>query len=159
MSVQGVLNSYGSVYYFNKDMDMAAQKLLKVLRSRFRLYKSIPSIAFKDIDQLTGLVTFSMMLLYFYDKVAVYVLKNSIIELFDELKKPTNDFDIIYNAAIKLMFKRGLIEKRNNKGEYYYCLTNKGVLKASIMMDQIALPERSKVINRVRLDIIKNQLC
>ena len=149
----------GSVYYFNEDMDMAAQELQKVLRHRFKLYKTIPSIAFKDIDQLTGLMTFSMMLLFFYDKLAVYVLKNSILELFGELNKLTNDFDIIYNAVIKLMFKRGLIEKRNKKGEYYYCLTDKGVLKASFIMEQIALPERSKVINRIRLDIIKDQLC
>lgn len=140
-------------------MDITALKLQKVLSTRFKLYRKNPTIAFKDIDQLTGLMTFSLMMLYFYDKIAVSALKKSIVGLFNELNLSTNDFDIIYTASIKLMFKRGLIEKQNVQGEYYYCLADQGLLKAMTILNRIAIPERSRVINKVRLDIIRNQFC
>ena len=147
-----------SVYYFNDDMDETAKKLWKELRTRFKLSRTVSNIEFKDIDQLTGLMSFTLLLLFIYEGISVAVLKRSIKVLFEELKRSTDDFDIIYNSALKLMFKRSLIEKQGHNGEYYYCLTKQGFLKANGILNSIELIERSKMVNKIRLSIIRDQL-
>ncbi len=156
----------GSVYYFNEDMNQTAAILNKILKKRFKLYnKYSPDIIFKDINQLTGILSFSLLLMFFYDNIKLQQFEKTLKNMYNEFCSDIDNnnekdyFKIIYHAAVKLMLKRGLIEKKDISGVSYYSLSNKGYSKAKTLLDSVELDKRTYIINRIRLNIMNDQFC
>lgn len=154
-------NYKGSVHYFNEDIDKVSNELKTILRKRFKLYsKGSNTIEFKDVDRVTGLLSFSLLLLFFYERMSLPLFEKTLRLMYNNLDLQIDNFNIIYNAAVKLMHKRGLIEKQQQAGKaFYYCLSYDGYIKARMLLNSIELEKRNIIIDEIRLNILRDQIC
>ncbi len=153
-------NYKGSIHYFNEDMDEVTKKLENLLRKRFKLFNKYSNdIGFKDINQVTGLYSFSLLLLFFYEGISLPIFEQTLEFMYNNLAFKKQSYNIIYNASVKFMHKRSLIEKQQFGGKYYYCLSHNGYSKARKLLDSIELEKRNIIIDGIRLKILKDQIC
>ena len=147
-----------NVIYFNNNVDEAAEEIQKTIRSKFMfLNRRRMETKFKDLNLISGQYYFIILLLYFYQKLEVKEMIAGIKDLY--LKKyPEEDFEIIYSSAIKRLFKEGMIEKEDASGKNnLYQLTEKGYNFALLLLSYVSLSNRTKAIDKIRMQIIHNQ--
>ena len=71
---------------------------------------------------------------------------------------PLNEFDLLYRAAIKRLFKEGLLKKSTlNSEANYYLLTEKGYQTTYDLLSYVDIIHRTKVFDNIRLKIMNNK--
>lgn len=70
-----------------------------------------------------------------------------------------DNFEIVYTAALKRLYKEGMLVKVAINGVNYYKLTQKGYHNAKMLLEDVMIQNRDKVINGIRLEILNAQYC
>jgi hypothetical protein len=146
-----------SVVYFNSDFPKASAKVYKYLNRKFGNGLSIP---FKDIDQLTGMAYFEVLILFFYESFNNRNLLDVIKDCYRKcVQRKGNDLDETYEdvlsrASVKYLFKNAWIEKIGTD----YCLTKAGLNKAHQILDMFATDKGNHDIDGLRLNILHEKL-
>lgn len=145
------------VIFYNSDIDEAAESIKKILLTKTGFSKTA-KVSFKDLNVISGQYNFVLLLLYFYKMLPVKSLIEIIKTLYKEKKYNLNSFDIIYTAAIRRLFKDGLITKNIfDNGDNEYLLTDKGYNNASILLSYVDLKKRTEIFDDIRMKIMYNE--
>lgn len=148
----------GSVTYFNNDLSKIFSQVNRAIGKRFPKYYKGAAVPFKDVDQLTGLVTFEILLLFFYEDIQVADFYNEIGSIYDkcvENKKSDKDYkNVLILASVKYLFKKGWLKKGNSS----YALTHDGINKAYRVLDLLAYKKSDYDIDGLRLKILHEEL-
>ena len=108
----------------------------------------------KEINLISGQFYFILLLLYFYNKIETKEMSEAIRHIYQERKFEVNQFEILYTAALKRLYKEGMLIKNVENGLNYYKLSKKGYYTVKDLLKDVMLANRDKLINRIRLDII-----
>lgn len=146
------------VIFYNTDVSEVAKKIKRViLPARF----ATANISFKDIDTISGQYVFILILLYFFEKMPIKELKKYIKDIFQSKAFLMRDFEIYFSAAIRRLFKEGLLSKSSSNNSTIYQLTDKGYLNAINLLSYANLDKKTNIYNNIRMRIIniedKNQ--
>lgn len=143
------------VIYYNQDIEEATSKIQKLILPKYMFY-SKANISFKDLDTITGQYNFSLLLLYFYKELQIKNLNDTIKEFYSLKTFPLSEFDIIYSAAIRRLFKDGLLIKSTNNSYSAYQLTRKGYEAALNLLSYAHINQRTKIFDNIRIKIMQN---
>jgi hypothetical protein len=150
------------VIYFNNDMKSMEKAVKKYLKEKYwfygkkRLAKKYENHT-KKINLISGQFYFILILLYFYKSIEIKEMNDTIRNIYKKENFESNRFEIIYTAALKRLYKEGLLMKIIEKNSYYYQLTSKGFVMVKELLKNVRLENRDKLINRIRLEIIAVQ--
>lgn len=84
-------------------------------------------------------------------------MNEAIRYIYQERRFEANQFEILYTAALKRLYKEGMLIKNIEKGLNYYKLSKKGYYAVKDLLNDIMIDNRDKLVNRIRLDIISAQ--
>lgn len=146
-----------NVIYFNNDLDdmgKAVEEYLKYWFYRNKKYTRKYDNYKKEINLISGQFYFILLLLYFYNKIETKEMSEAIRHVYQERKFKANQFEILYTAALKRLYKEGMLIKNVENGLNYYKLSKKGYYTVKYLLKDVMVANRGKLINRIRLDII-----
>lgn len=141
------------VIYYNADILEASEKIKKILYNKNNSGKKQKD-SFKDLNIISGQYNFVLLLLYFYKTLTVKKLVSYIKSVYEEKEFDMSDFDMIYTAAIRRLFKEGLIKKYNSDNDTGYMLTDKGYDSAMALLSYVELKGKTKIFDRIRMKIL-----
>ncbi|MDE6434125.1 MAG: hypothetical protein K2L07_07825, partial [Lachnospiraceae bacterium] len=70
-----------------------------------------------------------------------------------------NRFEILYTAALKRLYKEGMLIKSVENSLNFYNLSKKGYYTVKDLLKDVTIDDRDKLINGIRLNIISAQYC
>ena len=143
-----------NVIYYNKDVGELETAVNKFLLGKYRKAKR----GQKGLDLISGQFNFIVLVIYFFKNVKVEDLSN-ILKLMYQKYPDKKDFNILYRAAIKRLYKVGFLKKIINMKTDNGCyeLTTKGYAYAERLLLAVEIEKRDSIINGIRLDIIRCQ--
>lgn len=141
------------VIYYNADILEASEKIKKILYNKNNSGKKQKD-SFKDLNIISGQYNFVLLLLYFYKTLTVKKLVSYIKSVYEAKEFDMSDFDMIYTAAIRRLFKEGLIKKYNSDNDTGYMLTDKGYDSAIALLSYVELKGKTKIFDRIRMKIL-----
>lgn len=153
-----------NVIYFNNDLDDMEMEVKKYLSNKYWFHGSKKYIRrygnnTKDIDLISGQFYFILLLLYFYNRFEMRDMSEAIRFIYHERNFEIKRFEMLYVAALKRLYKEGMLIKYVENSSYYYRLTRKGYYAARDLLDDVMIKDRDKIINGIRLNIIYAQYC
>jgi len=153
-----------NVIYFNNDMDDMEKVVEGYLSSKYWFYGNKKYARkygryTKEIDLISGQFYFIMLLLYFYNRVEIKDMNEAIKAVYFERMFEASRFEVIYTAALKRLYKEGMLIKEVEESTYFYRLTQKGYCNVKKLLKDIMVDDRDKIINGIRLNIITDQYC
>lgn len=143
-----------NVLYYTSDMDDSYKELLKRLKSKLKLKDRSDE---KDIDSIIGQYYFILMVIYFYGVISVKNLVRYVKYVVDARKIQIMDFDLLYSAALKQLYKDKMIEKNIHQNADFYSLTDKGKTKYYKTFNSLRLAQKTKKSDFIRLSILAHQ--
>lgn len=150
----------GSVVYFNNDLAKTNAHIYNSLYKRFDKLENGSYVPFKDIDQLTGMVYFEILILFFYetyDNLALLkVIKFSYRKCLGNKGKSIDKTyeDVLARSSVKYLFKNSWIEKVGSN----YRLTKKGLIKAYQILGMLFKSKSYHDIDGLRLRVMHEKL-
>lgn len=66
---------------------------------------------------------------------------------------------MLYTAALRRLYKEGMLIKSVENGLNFYKLTQKGYYTVKDLLKDVMIDDRDKTINGIRLNIISAQYC
>lgn len=141
------------VIYYNADILEASEKIKKILYNKNNSGKKQKD-SFKDLNIISGQYNFVLLLLYFYKTLTVKKLVSYIKSVYEAKEFGMSDFDMIYTAAIRRLFKEGLIKKYNSDNDTGYMLTDKGYDSAMALLSYVELKGKTKIFDKIRMKIL-----
>lgn len=141
------------VIYYNADILEASEKIKKILYNKNNSGKK-QKYSFKDLNIISGRYNFVLLLLYFYKTLTVKKLVSYIKSVYEAKEFDMSDFDMIYTAAIRRLFKEGLIKKYNSDNDTGYMLTDKGYDSAMALLSYVELKGKTKIFDKIRMKIL-----
>lgn len=146
-----------NVIYFNNDISKATDDINNYIKRNFGYDGSKrKELAFKDLNLISGQYYYIVLLLFFFKYLPVRELVDNIKEIYLDEKYDKTEFDVIYSAAIKRLFKDGLIKKEVSNSNNKYSLTDKGYNYAAMLLDYVNIKNRTKIINSIRIRILSS---
>lgn len=146
-----------NVIFYDNNVDETVKKIVKYIRNKFGFwgYKN-RKIEFKDLDLISGQYYFIILLLYFFVQYNVKELIGIISKIYESKNYEQKEFDVIYNSSIKRLYKDRMIKKElaSNNIDTQYKLTKKGYYFAQNILSYVNLDNRTKVFNKIRMNII-----
>lgn len=143
------------VIFYSKD-DIPA--LVKDLRSDFasKHKKLIARKANKNrsIDTIIGLFHFIPILFYFFNTIDVELLPDFLKYLFDYKNYNKANFDNLFNASLRLLYKDKYIVKSIMNGKRVYQLTDKGYSNVFNHLNNADISNKSLLYDKVRFGIM-----
>lgn len=151
-----------NVIYFNSDMDDMENEVKNYLNSKYWFYNNKKYARkygkyTKEIDLISGQFYFILLLLYFYNHVEIKEMSETIKDLYYERNFDNSRYEVTYTAALKRLYKEGMLIKEVEKDIYYYKLTQKGYHNVKDLLEDVMIKNRTHVINGIRLRIITDQ--
>ena len=144
------------VIFYNKKILEVADQIYKLVIPKYS--KRDVGISFKDLNTISGQYYFILFLLFFYSNYETNKLIEAIKSLYSSRGFPLNEFDLLYKAAIKRLFKEGLLKKSTlNSEANYYLLTEKGYQTTYDLLSYVDIIHRTKVFDNIRLKIMNNK--
>ena len=148
-----------NVIYYNNDISETLSQIKKCINSKFGYSYRRKSLEFKDLDSISGQYNFILLLLYFYDSMEIKDLVEKINQICLFKQFSINDLKIVYNSAIRRLFKEGMIAKEIDAQQTgKYKLTNKGYFYAELLLYYVELKNRIHIVDGLRLKILHNRL-
>ena len=154
-------NDVSNVIYFNNNIEDATKQVNELLRKRFWRF-SYRSLKYKkrtkDINLISGQFYFIMVLLYFFSSIEIKKLVQIIKDLYSVKGYNEKEFEMVFTSAIRRLYKEGILKKvQLLDGINSYELTNKGYQQAKKVLDSAQISDCTKVIDGIRLKIIRSQ--
>ena len=153
-----------NVIYFNNDMDDMEKAVKGYLNSKYWFYNSKKYARkygnyTKEINLISGQFYFIMLLLYFFNHVNIKEMNEAIRSIYYERKFDDSRFEVLYTAALKRLYKEGMLVKEIENDLYFYKLTQKGFCNVKKLLKDVMINNRDKIINGIRLTILTDQYC
>ena len=152
-----------NVIYFNKDMDDMEQEVNKYLDAKYWFYRNRKYRKYapntKDINLIAGQFYFMILLIFFYKEIEIKTMNEFIKDVYFERGFKSENFEMVYTAALKRLYKEGMLIKVVDTDKSYYRLTQKGYNGTKAILNDVMIEERDKKINGIRLKILMNQYC
>lgn len=150
-----------NVIYFNNNIEDATKQVNELLRKRFWRF-SYRSLKYrkrtKDINLISGQFYFIMVLLYFFNSIEIKKLVQIIKDLYSIKGYNEKEFEMVFTSAIRRLYKEGILKKvQMLDGTNLYELTKKGYEQAKYILDSAQISDCTKVIDGIRLKIIRSQ--
>ena len=150
------------VLYYNSDLFSLGNDLIDYLRNRYVSNKLTLNNRKKDINSITGIMYTFLFILYFYEIVDIYEMKNAIKNLYEtstssEKIYTTKYFNAIFNAAYNRLINEKKIAVSYNDNKRYYALTDEGNTYILNCIKNIDLSYKEYKINGIRLSAIREQ--
>ena len=95
--------------------------------------------------------------LYFFNKIETKEMNEAIRYIYHERRFEANQFEILYTAALRRLYKEGMLIKNVENWLNYYKLSKKGYYAVKDLLNDVMVDNRDKLVNRIRLDIISAQ--
>lgn len=141
------------VIYYNKDISEATENIKKILFNK-NIASKKQKKSFKDLNIISGQYNYVLLLLYFYKTLTVKKLVSYIKSVYETKGFIMSDFDMIYTAAIRRLFKEGLIKKYILDNDSGYMLTDKGYQSAMALLSYVQLKGKTKIFDNIRMKIL-----
>jgi len=139
--------------YYNSDILEASERIKKILYNK-NVSSKKQKDSFKDLNIISGQYNFVLLLLYFHKTLTVKNLVYYIKSIYEAQGYIMSDFDMIYAAAIRRLFKEGLIKKYNLDNDNGYMLTDKGYDSAIALLSYVELKGKTKIFDKIRMKIL-----
>jgi len=141
-----------NVVFYNSDLNQTKKHLIAALKN----FKS--TLTSKDINTIVGLHYFILLILFFFRSISVKVLASCLFDLI--ILKGFNitktDFDIIFRAAIKLLYKEKSVESYNENDNKFYQITPKGLLDCEMLISKTTVYKKWLLCDKIRLKIFQH---
>ncbi len=152
-----------NVIYYNQDMDDMEKEVNKYLDSKYWFYRNRKFRKFgpntKEINLIVGQYYFMILLLFFYKNIEIKNMNELIKKIYFERGFSADYFEIVYSAALRRLYKEGMLNKEFNESKSYYKLTQKGYGSAKSILNNVMIENRDRIINGIRLKILRDQYC
>ncbi len=153
-----------NVIYFNNNLDDMEKAVERYLSLKYWFYRNKKYVRrygnyTKEIDLISGQFYFILLLLYFYNRIETKEMREAIKYIYYERNFEANRFEILYAAALKRLYKEGMLIKSVENTLNFYRLTKKGYYIVKDLLKDVMINERDKLINGIRLNIISVQYC
>ncbi len=112
-----------NVVTYTSDEDKLARDLLKSIRWKYSITDNNRRIR---LNTIVGMHYFIQLLLYFFKRINSRTLVEMIRAVVQDKKIEMTDFDVLFSAALKLLFYDGQIIKTTGQKYAVYELTHKG---------------------------------
>lgn len=150
------------IIYFNNDLDDMERAVAGYLSSKYWFYRNKKYARrygnyTKEINLISGQFYYILLLLYFYNRIETSEMSEAIRYIYQQRMFKNEYFEILYTAALKRLYKEGMLIKIVENGLNYYKLTRKGFYAAKDLLEDVMVDNRDKLINGIRLDIINAQ--
>ena len=155
-----------NVIYYNTDVSEMEKRVINAIKLSIKTRKkkkaeenntNVALLTDKGINTILGQSRYILLLLYFYEALGFAELNESVrkINLEDGVKD--SSLFVFFMSALGRLFKEGLIEKCEVREEAKYTLTSRGVEVVKRMIKQASSKGQGKIINGIRLDIMRVQ--
>jgi hypothetical protein len=144
------------VIFYNEELEGINEKLRKTFEKKLIQSKDIHLGTYKPINSLLGLYYFIPLIIYFFKKIEMDVLKASLKTLFTEKGYETEDFDTLFRPSLKLLYKDKFISKNIVDDKIVYILTEKGNKMVNNLLSKTDIKEKNTLYDRIRFGIIRN---
>ncbi|USK34723.1 retron St85 family effector protein [Bacillus sp. F19] len=144
----------GRVIFYNKELDGLNEKLKKTFENN---KKNNSNGLYKPINTLIGLYYFVPLILYFFKKIDMEVLTESLKFLFKDKGHELEDFDTLFRPTLKLLYKDKYISKNIKEGRTVYSLTETGYKKVNELLGNIDIQDKNVLYDRIRFGIIRSE--
>lgn len=152
-----------NVIYFNNDMNDMEYAVKRYLDHKYWFYRNRKYRKYapgaKEVNLISGQFYFIILLLFFYKDVEIKDMTKSVKEIYFDKGFNAENFEMVYTAALKRMYKEGILIKVTENSRNYYRLTQKGYNNARLLLEDVMLEKRDKIINGIRLQILNGQYC
>lgn len=153
-----------NVIYFNNDLDDMEKEVDRYLSSKYWFYGNKKYARkyvgyTKEIDLISGQFYFILLLLYFFNRIETKEMSETIRYIYFDRNFQDSQFEIIYTAALKRLYKEGMLIKSIKNSLNFYNLTKKGYYAVKDLLKDVIINDRDKLINGIRLNIISAQYC
>lgn len=146
------------VIFYNEELDEINEKLKKIFEKMKSLQtKAMQSEKYKPINTIVGLHNFIPIILYFFKKIDVEILTGSLKFVFQKLGYSIDDFDTLFRASLKLLYKEKYISKNIEVGRIIYTLTENGYRQVNESLGEINIKDKNVLYDRIRFGIISNE--
>lgn len=151
-----------NVIFFNNDMDDMVKEVNAYLKSKYWFYGNKKYTRkygkyTKEIDLISGQFYFILLLLFFYNRIEIKEMSETIKGIYHDKKLESSRFEVIYTAALKRLYKEGMLVKNVEDELNYYELTQKGYYNVKALLKDVVIENRDHILNGIRLDIINAQ--
>lgn len=145
-----------NVIFYDSNVDETVKKIVRCIRYKFGWGYKNRKTDFKDLDLISGQYYFIVLLLYFFEKYNVKELIETIRAIYESKEYEKKEFDVIYDSAIKRLYKDRLIKKEfeSNNVDSKYKLTKKGYYFAQNVLSYVRLDDKTQVFNKIRMNIM-----
>lgn len=143
-----------NVLFFSDNIDELHTELDKVFHARIR---SLRASTQKDLDTLIGQYYFVTLILYYFkiltaEKLVLYIKSIAEIESIT-----ISDFDLLFNAVLKLMYRERLIEKSSLDDRDAYSLSEKGISFYYQLFYNTNKSNKTILSDKISLSILSSQ--
>ncbi len=143
-----------NVIFYSSDFEDTYRKLSKLLRNKFKLKgNSTP----KDVDSIIGQYYLILIIIYYFKTIPVQDLNRYLRYIVNEYSIKIDDFELLYSASLKQLYKDKVIEKIANYKADFYCLTENGKLQFERLFKALKLAGKTKKSDAIRLLILSEQ--
>lgn len=150
-----------NVIYFNQNMDDMEYEVNKYLDSKYWFYRNRKYRKYgpdaKEINLIAGQFYFMIILLFFYKEIEIKKMNELIKNIYFERGFSAENFEMVYSAALRRLYKEGMLIKEIGSSHNYYKLTQKGYDSGKNILNNVLIEKRDKIINGIRLKILKDQ--
>lgn len=140
-----------NVVFFNSDLSKAKRQLVPAIRKMNYLNNA------KDLDTIVGLHYFILLSLNFIRTFRMNILVDGLKEV--SRKNGFNfvnaEFDIIFRAAMKLLYNEKAVERFSDNNIEYYRITQKGIGICDKMISQVNIVDKYYLCDKIRLQFLK----
>lgn len=142
-----------NVIYYGQDDTEFVRGLLKLIRQKYKLnYQGNNAI---NLTTIVGMHYFIQLLLYFFKTLGSKELVNIIEYVLKENNIRIDDFDVLFSAALKLLFQDNKIIKTTTDKYSLYQLTNHGFESIQSM---IVSCTKTGLCDRIRIKLMYDEL-
>lgn len=157
------LHNKENVIYFNDDMENLVREVNQHIDKKYWFYRSKKYQKYapetKDINLISGQFYFILLLLYFDNKIEIKQMHMLLRELYFARDFRSDSFEVLYTAALKRLYKEGMLLKSLENGENFYRLTVTGYSRAKTLLNDVNIAKRDHVVNKIRMRILQAQYC
>lgn len=137
-----------NVLEYGLDNNKFAQKLAQNIREKYKERKENSKI---NLTTIIGQYYFIQLLLYFFKELDSKKMADMIQYVLDEYKIVLTDFNVIFSAALKLLFQEEYIIKRTTEKYSIYKLTQKGHQSIEGMINSCTI---EGICDKIRIGIM-----
>jgi hypothetical protein len=111
------------------------------------------------VDSILGLYRMIPLLLFFFSETSSTLLVKYLKEAIQIQGKNIEDkkFDLIFQSALKLLYKEKVIVKQKDQKNAKYRLTKSGYVEVYRVLGSIKFSHKTKMFDKIRFDVINSE--